>query len=191
MSVILEVLAGVLAVDFVSGLVHWAEDTFWTETTPVVGRWIVAPNVLHHHDGAAFVAKGWLASSWDLILAAALVVALSIAGGWFGPGVVAFALLGGNANQFHKWCHAPARAPRLVRAAWRAGLLQGPRHHGRHHRGEKNEAYCVVTPFANAVLDRVGFWRALERIVVPFTGAPRREDLRWMRGGPGAGLRVG
>lgn len=181
MNAVLEVVGAVIAADFVSGLVHWAEDTFGTESTPLVGRWIVAPNVLHHHDASAFVAKGWLASSWDLVLAAGILVAISIAAGWFGAGVAVLAFLGANANQFHKWCHVPARAPLVVRAAWRSGLLQGPRHHARHHRGAKNEAYCVITPFVNPVLDRIGFWRGLERCIVPFTGAPRREDLRAIR----------
>lgn len=181
MNAVIEVVGAVIAADFVSGLVHWAEDTFGTESTPLVGRWIVAPNVLHHHDASAFVAKGWLASSWDLALAAGILVAISIATGWFGAGVAVLAFLGANANQFHKWCHVPARAPLVVRAAWRSGLLQGPRHHARHHRGAKNEAYCVITPFVNPVLDRIGFWRGLERCIVPFTGAPRREDLRAIR----------
>ncbi len=177
----LQIPCAILLADLLSGLVHWAEDTFGTETTPVVGPWIVAPNVLHHTDGSAFVAKSWFASSWDLALVALLSVALSIAGGWFGSGVVVFVLLGANANQLHKWCHAAARAPLPVRAAWRLGLLQGPGHHARHHRGDKHAAYCVVTPFVNPVLDRLGFWRALERVIVPFVGAPRRDDLRRVR----------
>jgi ubiquitin-conjugating enzyme E2 variant len=181
MRSVLEIVLAVLAVDFVSGLVHWAEDTFGRETTPVLGRWIVAPNVRHHLEPAAFVEQGWLASSWDLALAAVVLVALALAGGWLTPGVFVFALLGANANQLHKWCHAPARAPRSVRLAWRVGLLQGPRHHGLHHRGAMNRAYCVVTPWLNPVLDRIGFWRALERVLVPLTGAPRRADLRSIR----------
>ena len=182
MNALLEVVLSLLAVDFVSGLVHWAEDTFGTEATPLVGAWIVAPNALHHEDGAAFTGKSWLASSWDLALAAGLLVAAAVAGGWFGPGVAIFVLAGANANQVHKWCHAPARAPRLVHAAWRLRLLQGPRHHARHHAGAKNEAYCVVTPYLNPLLDALGFWRALERRIVPWTGATRRADLGSPRG---------
>lgn len=190
MSWPIELVLGLLAVDLASGLVHWAEDTFGTESTPLVGRWIIALNVLHHRDPTAFVTKGWLASSWDLALLAGLVVAIAIAGGWFGPGVALCAFVGANANQIHKWCHAPARAPLVVRALWRVGLLQSPGHHARHHRDEKNRAYCVVTPFVNPVLDRLGFWRALERCIVPFSGAPRREDLRSIRRLTGSGRRA-
>jgi hypothetical protein len=199
MDIVLELAIGLLAADFVSGLVHWAEDTFGTESTPLVGRWIVAPNVLHHRDPAAFVGKSWLASSWDLAAASLVLLAIAIACGRLGPGIAIFALAGANANQIHKWSHAPAQAPWLVRALWRTGLLQTPRQHARHHVGEKNEGYCVVTPFLNPVLDRIRFWRVLERCTVPFFGAPRREDLAWpqrtdrrtrARRGPRTGLRA-
>lgn len=177
MNLLLELAIGLCAADFASGLVHWAEDTFGTESTPIVGRWIVAPNVLHHRDPAAFVGRSWLASNWDLAAASAILLGIASAWGWFGPGLVIFALAGANANQLHKWAHAPAQAPWLVRALWRIGILQTPRQHMRHHVREKNEAYCVVTPFLNPVLDRARFWRALERCTVPIFGAPRREDL--------------
>jgi ubiquitin-conjugating enzyme E2 variant len=173
----LELAAGWLAADFVSGLVHWAEDTFGTESTPVLGRWVVVPNVLHHLDPTAFVKKSWIASNWDLAAAAAVFLAISVACGAFGPGAVVFAIAGANANQIHKWCHAPATAPWLVRVLWRVGILQSPRQHAVHHGGAKNEAYCVVSPFLNPILDRSGFWRALERCTVPLLGAPRRTDL--------------
>ena len=35
MNAVLELAVGLFTVDFVSGLVHWAEDTFGTESTPV------------------------------------------------------------------------------------------------------------------------------------------------------------
>ena len=181
MSVVLQLVAGLFLADFVSGLVHWAEDTFGTESTPLVGRWIVTPNVLHHRDPTAFVRKGWLASSWDLVAAAALFLVLARALGMLGPAAILFAIAGANANQIHKWCHAPSTAPLLVRALWRAHIMQTPRQHAAHHRGEKNEAYCVVTPFLNPALDRIRFWRLLERCIVPLTGAPRREDLSGLR----------
>lgn len=41
-----EVILVILSVDLVSGLVHWIEDTFWMEETPVLGRWIVKPNFI-------------------------------------------------------------------------------------------------------------------------------------------------
>lgn len=181
MIAILQVVGALLLVDFLSGLVHWAEDTFGTETTPILGPWVVVPNVLHHRDANAFVDKGWFESNWDLALVGVLVALLAALTGHFGAAVLVFAVAGGNANQIHKWNHVPGRAPWYVRILWASGLMQRPAQHRAHHRGDKNTSYCVVTPFVNPVLDGIGFWRALERLVVPITGAPRREDLRSIR----------
>ena len=189
MEVVLGVLWGMvalLAVDFVSGLVHWAEDTFGTAATPVVGRWIIAPNELHHRDAGAFVEKGWLASNWDLGMAGLLLGAGAWWVGRLDAAVVVFAAGGALANQVHKWNHAASRAPWLVRGLWATGVLQRPAHHAGHHGGGKNTHYCVLTPFVNPVLDLTRFWRGLERVFVPLFGAPRREDLAdvpWNRAG--------
>ncbi|HEV8112311.1 MAG TPA: fatty acid desaturase CarF family protein [Planctomycetota bacterium] len=175
---IIECTLALLAADFVSGLVHWSEDTFGTESTPILGPWIVVPNVLHHRDAGAFLSKGWLASSWDLALGGLVIVVGAFLAGHLGPGVVVFAVAGANANEIHKWNHARSRAPLVARFLWATGIMQRPVEHARHHAGDKNTAYCVLTPFVNPVLDALGFWRAIERVVVPIFGAPRREDLR-------------
>jgi len=168
----------VLLVDFLSGLVHWAEDTFWTERTPLVGRWIIAPNALHHVDGSAFVQRSWLASSWDLALVGVLVLLACAATDHLGWQAWLLAVLGANANQFHKWAHAPRRSvPAPVRWLQRARLLQPPSHHAGHHRGAKNSRYCVVTVLLDPLLDGTGFWRGLEALLVPLLGAPRRADI--------------
>lgn len=183
LSLIVEAAAVVLSVDFVSGLVHWAEDTFWSEETPVVGRWIVKPNVLHHRDGSAFTGHSWLESSWDLLAAGALILGVAWLLNLLSWQVWLFVVAGVNANQIHKWAHlGRTKAPVLVRAMQRVHLLQSPAHHARHHRGDKNTDYCVVTEVLNPLLDSIGFWRALERVAVPDGGAPRRADIQTERG---------
>lgn len=175
---IIEFLAILVLVDFVSGTVHWAEDTFWSRSTPILGRWIVQPNVLHHRKGTAFVTKGWLASSWDLLLLGILVLLAARALDSLTWHVWLFTLLGINANQIHKWNHMPRhRVPVVVRMLQFVGVLQSLAHHAHHHRGAKNTHYCVITPFLNPLLDRLGFWRFMERMLVPLFSSPRRSDL--------------
>ena len=172
--VFLEALLVLLVADFVSGLVHWAEDTFGDERTPLIGRWIVRPNVLHHEDGRAFVGKSWLASSWDLAAVGLVVLGAAWSLDLLTWHVGLLVLAGSNANQIHKWSHMSRReAPRLVRLLQRARLLQSPAHHAGHHRGEKNRRYCVITELLNPVLDGLGFWRGLESLI-PSRWAPRR-----------------
>ena len=93
-------------------MVHWAEDSYATESTPVIGRWVVTPNLLHHRDGTAFVRKGWLASNWDLATVGVAIVAVAAMAGALTWHIALFALLGGHANQVHKWNHCAARACR-------------------------------------------------------------------------------
>ena len=179
MMVLIEAVSVVLLLDFVSGLVHWAEDTFWVEDTPVIGPWIVRPNVLHHHDASAFTRKTWLQSSWDLLTVGFLIIAAAGYWNWLSWQVWLFVAIGVNANQIHKWNHMPSRnVPAPVRALQKIWLLQSANHHAVHHHGEKNRHYCVVTNVLNPLLDRLRFWHGLESIFVPMWGAPRREDLR-------------
>jgi ubiquitin-conjugating enzyme E2 variant len=168
----------ILLVDFISGVVHWAEDTFLTENMPVLGEWIVSPNLLHHRDGGAFVRNSWLQSSWDLLLAGLLIVGAASLIGLLSWQLWLFVGIGVNANQIHKWSHMKdSNIPAPIRLLQRCRVLQARRRHSAHHRGQKNSSYCVVTPFVNPVLDGLGFWRALERILVPRFGAPRRDDI--------------
>lgn len=175
---ILQSAAVIFAADLVSGLVHWGEDTFFTERTPVIGPIVIAPNVEHHERPAALLGKGFWDSNWQLLLAAAVLVGGAAACGLLTWHVWLFALLTGNANQIHKWAHMPRRrVPALVRGLQRIGLFQSVRHHARHHSGARNSHYCTTTNWLNPLLDRTRFWRALERITVPILGAPRRLDL--------------
>ena len=170
----LELVAAWLLADFVSGVVHWAEDSYGTPSTPVIGRWVVAPNLLHHRDATAFVRKSWIASSWDLAAIGAMILAAAAWAGGLTGHVVLFALLGANANQIHKWNHMRrSSVPLAIRLLQRLYLLQSPRHHAWHHRGAKNSHYCVITELLNPVLDRLGWWRLLEKWLEPVLGPPR------------------
>jgi plasmanylethanolamine desaturase len=176
--IILEASLTIVVVDFISGLVHWMEDTFWTEKTPVVGRWIVRPNALHHQNATAFVRNSWLQSSWDLLLVGLMVLIVAWGIGVLGWQVWLFVFLGVNANQIHKWAHMSGhQVPGVIRMFQRLHLLQSPAHHARHHAQDKNSHYCVVTNLLNPILDYARFWRGLEKLLVPLFGAPRRKDL--------------
>jgi hypothetical protein len=163
---LLEAMLVLLLADAMSGVFHWLGDTFWTEETPVLGRLFVKPNRSHHQSPSAFVAHSWLKSSWDLLTLGMVILAVA----WFSGSVswqaCFFVFVGVNANQVHKWNHLNVRrVPRPIRFLRNIGVLQSPAQHAVHHRGKRDTAYCVVTPFVNPVLDGIGFWRFLEWLV--------------------------
>jgi plasmanylethanolamine desaturase len=175
----LAAIAGsVLLADLVSGLVHWSEDTyarFKPRRKLRVINLIARDNEVHHRRPRDFLKRTWWQSSWDLLLIGAAILAAAYALGHLSAAVLLFVVLSVNANQMHKWAHRnPRENPAVVTWLQRMHLLQSPRHHGKHHGGNKDSHYCVVTNFLNPVLEEVSFWRRLERVVARVSGrAPK------------------
>ena len=168
------VVGSVLLADFVSGVVHWAEDTyarFKPRRKLRLISLIARDNAVHHRSPRDFLKRNRWQSSWDLALIGAMIVAAAHALGILSWALLLFIALSVNANQMHKWAHRnPRENPTFVTWLQRAHLLQSPRHHGRHHGGNRDSHYCVVTNFLNPLLEEVNFWRRLEELVVRVTG---------------------
>ena len=175
---LLEIVAVVLLADFVSGLVHWWEDAYARVGDGLLGR-VARDNLRHHARPREFLANGYWASSWDLWLLGAAAVSVCAALDVLSWHVLLFALLVANANQIHKWAHMQAaELPRPVAWLHRVQLLQTTRHHSRHHQGQRNTHYCVITNFLNPVLEETQGWTRIERAIERLTGIRRRDDER-------------
>jgi plasmanylethanolamine desaturase len=167
----------VIAADFVSGLVHWAEDAYARKDTPIIGKWIGEANLEHHKKPRAFVSRTWWQSSWDLLLVSCLLVA----GAWWLKAlhwsVLLFAFVSTNANQIHKWAHSPPHENgRMVTWLQKLKLIQTQKHHAMHHKGEKDSHYCSVANLLNPVLERIEFWKRFERFNEVMFGLKRRGE---------------
>ena len=95
----------VMLADFLAGVVHWLEDAYGTEDTPVVGPLVIRPNIVHHHFPRFFTRLTWWESSWELALLGAATVG---AAWWLGAlswQLWVFVAISVNANQVHKWSH--------------------------------------------------------------------------------------
>lgn len=159
----------VLLADFVTGFVHWLEDSYFSLETPILGKWIVEPNLAHHKNGQAFLQKSWWASSWDLLTVSIIIVGVAFALHHLTWEVWLFAGIIANANQIHKWAHMNRyNQPKIITFMQKFYLLQSTRHHALHHRQPNNVHYCTVTNFLNPILDNLRFWRGLEFLVAKF-----------------------
>ena len=170
--VALAVPLAMLAGDFVSGLVHWLADTYGTERTPLVGPNFIKWFRLHHVDQQDICRHGFVATNGNTCIFAAPLVALCLPFVWDEDvsaarafSVLSVTLMAGATvatNQFHKWAHAAAPPP-TARLLQRARLILDPRHHQRHHAEPFDANYCIANGWLNPLLDRVGFFRRLER----------------------------
>jgi ubiquitin-conjugating enzyme E2 variant len=163
---------GVLLADVVSGVFHWAGDALGDADTPFVGSRFIAPFRDHHTDPLGITRYGFVATNGNTAVGVLpFVLAL-----WFGlpaprgPGLFVATLVASGAtfgcasNQFHKWAHAP-RVPPVVAWLQRVGLVLPPAQHALHHAPPFDRHYCITVGWMSALLDRVGLFRALERLV--------------------------
>jgi hypothetical protein len=166
--------AGILAADFASGFVHWFCDSVFEEETPLVGPLVILPFREHHRDPLAMTHHAFMEITGNICLALAPALLLGL---WLLPAPrpgapaiqLAHALLLAATtaafwtNQLHKWAHTP-RPPRAVAWLQRRRIILAPAAHGRHHR-PAGRAYCVLTGWMNAPLDRIDFFPRLERLM--------------------------
>lgn len=186
LGIVLQIIAVIALADFASGVIHWLEDAYFTDDTPILGRLLIRPNIVHHHYPRFFTRYTWFQSSWDLLILGAVVLAGSWAFGVLTWQVWLFVAVSINANEIHKWSHRTRKENGPVISAlqdWR--ILQTPRQHALHHTDPKNTYYCPVTNLVNPVLEKIRFWAGLEWIVWRITGARHREDTSVRGQGPG------
>jgi ubiquitin-conjugating enzyme E2 variant len=173
-----------VAADFISGVVHWAADTWGTPHWPVAGRALIRPFREHHVDPKAITRHDFVETNGNncaISIPAAVGVALlpqgpQETGNFFGAvftfGMLFFVFL---TNQFHKWAHMD-EPPRLVAFLQRWHLVLPRDHHDVHHHSPFEKYYCITVGWMNEPLYRVRFFRILEWIIAACTGLVPRED---------------
>ena len=172
--------------DFVAGVVHWTEDAYFTEETPVIGPTIIVPNIVHHHLPRYFTRLSWWESSAELVLAGLVLIAIAWPLGLLSWQLFLFVGVSINANEIHKMAHRTRTENGWFISKlqdWR--VLQTPRHHGLHHADPKNTFYCPVTNYVNPLLEKVQFWPRLEALIALRTGVSHRHDTAVRGQGPG------
>ncbi len=185
-SIAAQVVLIAMVADFIAGLVHWAEDAYFTADTPVIGPLVIRPNIVHHHFPRYFTTLSWWESSWLLLSIGALTLGLAAWLGLLSWQLTVFVAISVNANHVHKLSHRTrAENGWLISKLQDWRILQTPRQHGLHHTDPKNTYYCPITNLVNPLLERIDFWTRAEAVVERLTGATHRHDTAVRGQGPG------
>lgn len=162
---------GVIGGDFVSGIVHWAADTYGSEDMPVIGPSLVKPFRLHHVYPRDICTHGLVETTGNVCILAVPLLSVSLYLMWLMPesGLLAFsavcltlmAAATVATNQFHKWAHQESPSS-LARWLQHKRLVLEPRHHKLHHTEPFNMNYCITNGWLNPLLNKLKFFRRLE-----------------------------
>jgi hypothetical protein len=150
----------VLAVDFLSGFVHWFFDTQVKPSTSFFGR--IAIDFLDHHVRPERTAEvGFFTSAWRPALFITLPLTIAswaipmpiwLAATFFWTGYLSMLV-----PQTHKEAHLGKRPP-IITVMQGVRLIVNPRSHQAHH-DDNRKSFCVFTGWLNPLLDHTGFWR--------------------------------
>jgi len=186
-------LAAVWA-DFVSGMLHWACDTYGSVATPVVGKLLIRSFREHHIDPVAITRHPFFETNGNSILATlpfAVFLAFNpptaVSGGFY-YFLMCFltcsTLLLSFTNQIHKWAHSH-EPPSVIRTLQKMGVILEGRAHQKHHFNPYDRDYCITTGWLNPLFEAIDYWRRIEDAIESVTGAvPRKDDQNWAQ--PGA-----
>jgi len=172
-----------VAADFVSGVVHWLADTWGSEKFPILGPRFIRPFRVHHQTPSSFLTCNFFDTNGDTCLIA-IPILLSLY--WLSPDSmwgllaltfgVSFCMFAIPTNQIHQWAHMP-HPPRWVRILQSWGLLLSNEEHSQHHQLPFEGHYCITSGLCNRWLERIHFFRGLEKLITQMTGVlPRMEE---------------
>lgn len=157
----MDVLACILIADFLTGIIHWTEDTYGLPTWPLLGREVIEPNIRHHESPAEFTMTSFVYRNYQVIGIAALALSILAGAGLLNWQVTLIAVLASMGNEVHAWTHKRPRWA-IVRLMQEMKILISPEQHAKHHRRPYDTNYCTLTNWLNPVLDAARFWRAAE-----------------------------
>lgn len=171
LPIIISVILGWLFADFASGLVHWLGDNYFARDTKIIGEVLILPFRHHHVEPTSICSHNFLlmnANNFAISSVGLLLVASSISSFGLDCELYSFsisaAIFSSLTNQFHAWAHA-LEPPFLAKVLFKMRIIQSPANHTKHHRLPHNSDYCITTGALNPLLDKIRFFRFLEKVI--------------------------
>ena len=166
-------IGAALLSDLVSGLIHFAADTFFSIKTPIIGPTVIYWFREHHFDPLwmtrhSFILQtgdaGWLGVPILIIaffcqphyqtLTAQIMVGFTLS--------ATFIMF--LTNRIHSWAHVK-NPPRIVVKLQKYRIILPPAMHAAHHAPPHKNNYCITLGILNPFLDYIGFFTRIEKWV--------------------------
>lgn len=182
MILLLQILGLILLTDFITGIIHWWEDSYANPNWKYLGKSIAVPNIEHHKYPRKFL-QGTMIDRIKFSVITAFVVGIFLffmGGGGLNWQTIFVLIYGSFGNEFHAIAHRTDKENgKIICLFQKLGLMQSRKMHGQHHTSPYEINYCVMTNYLNPFLNYIGFWQKLEKIISLLGIKPiRNENIR-------------
>ncbi len=155
------------AADFITGVIHWWEDTYGNPNWKIIGKYVVEPNLVHHKQPHKLLEGSY----WNRINTSFYAAAIIGGGLWsvdlLSWRIIALLLFCTQGNQVHAMSHRPDKTTNnFIRFLQKTGLFQSKKMHRWHHKAPYETNFCVMSDFCNPILNKMDFWGKLELLIL-------------------------
>lgn len=170
--IILYLVLAILVADLLTGIFHWWEDRYGNPNWPILGKYIIKPNIQHHQYPLLFCNGNYIVRNWTTIIPSLIISFIFYSYGYYFWCIVF--LISSQSNEIHCWEHDKTNS--VIRYLQDCYILQNKKTHALHHKRPYDTNYCVITMIVNPVLNYIHFWYLLEKtIYLCFRIKPRPE----------------
>ncbi len=156
-----------LIADFITGVIHWWEDAYGNPNWPIIGKYIIEPN-LEHHRSPRLLLQGsyWNRINTSVYAAVMIILALWICGVFYWQVVVCLAF-SSQGNEIHAISHRSDKENgRLIMFFQKIGIFQKRKTHGWHHKAPYDTNFLVMTEYLNPLLNKIRFFEFVEWMIL-------------------------
>ncbi len=162
-TIFLQIVLIILLADFISGIGHWFEDAYGNPDWPILGKYVVIPNIEHHKKPRDFLKGSYIYRNSTVLVPALFFLFLLYSCGWLCWQSIFFTVYIAQVNEVHAISHRIKEENYfLLRLLQKIGLVQSNKHHGWHHKAPYNCNYCIMTEYLNPILNKIRFWERIE-----------------------------
>ncbi len=160
------VLVGLWLADFATGCFHWLVDNYGHPEWPIIGPHYIKPSHMHHEEDMYMFELSTIVTHLYIWTAVVIVGIVFWSIGLMNLAVASACVFGFLTNVIHRWSHTRTEENvAIVRVLQRIGLFQSTQHHTFHHSGESDSHYCLLTDHVNPLLEAVGLWESLDKLL--------------------------
>ncbi len=164
--VLLQVFLLWLSADFITGMVHWWQDAYGNPTWPIIGTFIIQPNLRHHHCPREMLKLSYWQRINTSIITAAAIIGMCLWREWCPWQLIVGICFASQGNEIHAMGHRSDRENgKVVQFLQKIGLIQRRRTHGWHHKAPYDTNFFVMTEYLNPFFNKIYFFEKLEWVI--------------------------